>query len=296
MNQFQYTKEETILKVENVNVKLGGNQILKDVNLEIKDIIRPDQQNTGQIIGFLAPSGMGKTQLFETMSGLKPINNNYREKDANIVSGSVQVYDETKGCMVPVRPGLVGVVQQKYPLYPYKTVLGNLKLASKMKHGGLFPKLTQEETAKLEDLLDLFNLRDHTHKWPSQLSGGQRQRVAIAQQLLCSEHFLFMDEPFSGLDILMIKKVSQTIQKVANLHQKNTIIVVSHDIAATMAIADTIWLMGRERDTAGNIVPGAKILEEINLIDRGIAWQENPKALPQFMETFREIETKFELL
>lgn len=292
---FEYTKEETILKVENVNVKLGGNQILKNVNIEIKDIVRPDESATGQIIGFLAPSGVGKTQLFETMSGLKPLTK-FNDADPNNVSGSVLIYDESSKGMIPVKPGMVGVVQQEYPLFPYMSVLGNLNLAMKMKRGGLFPKLNIEEANKVTELIEFFNLQDHIKKWPSQLSGGQKQRVAVAQQLLCSEHFLFMDEPFSGLDVLMIKKVSQTIQKVANLHQKNTIIIVTHDIASCLSIADTVWLMGRERDQNGNIVPGAKILEEINLIDRGIAWRENSKSLPQFMETYQEIESKFELL
>ncbi len=102
-------------------------------------------------------------------------------------------------------------------------------------------------------MLDRFNLRKQAALYPAQLSGGQKQRAAIAQQLLCSDHFLLLDEPFSGLDVIMIEKVSEMIVEIACTHELNTVIIVSHDIVSTAAIADTLWLMGRDRDANGNI-------------------------------------------
>ena len=278
-----YTKEEILLEVKDVSLNLGGTDILKNVNVCIKDIKRPGV-TTGQIISLLAPSGIGKTQLFEIMAGLKQPN-----------SGSVQIFEEGLG-LKNVKSGKVGVVQQKYPLYNYLTVEDNLKLSIRMKKGGIFKSVSKEDEEKIKEYVELFNLQEHIKKFPILLSGGQRQRVAIAQQLLCSEHFLLMDEPFSGLDVLMIKKVSDTIRKVANLHDKNTIIIVSHDIASTVALSDTIWLMGRERDQSGNIIPGAKILEEIDLIERGLMWKENIESTPEFLAVINEIKNKFTLL
>ena len=68
--------------------------------------------------------------------------------------------------------------------------------------------------------------------------------MAIAQQFMCSEHFLLMDEPFSGLDPIAVDHVSELIQEVANLHELNTIIVVTHDIPAAIEVADTLLADG----------------------------------------------------
>ena len=75
-----------------------------------------------------------------------------------------------------------------------------------------------------------------------------------------------MDEPFSGLDINMVAKVSSLIVEVANMHELNTVILVSHDIISTAAISDTLWVMGRDRDEQNNIIPGEKAGEEIKNI------------------------------
>jgi len=70
-----------------------------------------------------------------------------------------------------------------------------------------------------------------------------------------------MDEPFSGLDMLMLEKTAALIQKVANIDELNTIIIVSHDVSAICAVSDHIWMLGRERDAQDNIIPGARIME-----------------------------------
>jgi ABC-type nitrate/sulfonate/bicarbonate transport system ATPase subunit len=98
---------------------------------------------------------------------------------------------------------------------------------------------------------------DCSQLYPAQISGGQRQRIAIAQQLLCSEHFLLMDEPFSGLDLVMEAKVCELINEIACLDELNPIIVVTHDVTAAATVADHLWLMGRDRGASGNIIPGA---------------------------------------
>jgi len=114
-SQFSYTRGEILLKVENVSLSFDDVSVLKDVSIEIKDIIRPDKTQ-GQIVALLAPSGMGKTQLFEIIAGLKPP-----------TSGNVSIGTPLK----PVIVGDIGVVAQNYPLFEQYTIEGNLTVAAK---------------------------------------------------------------------------------------------------------------------------------------------------------------------
>lgn len=266
----KYSFGQTLLKIEDISLEYDGRPILKNVNAEIKDIIRPGQV-TGQVVGFLGPSGIGKTQLFRIIAGLnKP------------TSGQVIMNDK------PVQLGQVGVVAQNYPLFEHRTVFSNLMIAAQQKEKS--EKVAKE---KVVEFLNEFNLLDKAYLYPAQLSGGQRQRAAIIQQILCSENFLLMDEPFSGLDLLMLEKTATLINKIANLHELNTIIVVTHDIAAAATVSDHLWLMGRDLDEQGNKIPGAKITKEYNLIDRGLAWNPEIQKTEAFSELIREIKGEF---
>src|SRR5262249_16385018 len=133
----------------------------------------------------------------------------------------------------------------------------------------------------------------HADSYPCQLSGGQRQRVAIAQQFLCSERMVLMDEPFSGLDLIAVDKVSRLISEVANSDEFNTVIVVTHDIAAAVSVATEIGLLGRDRDETGKMIPGAKLKAKYDLVERGLAWREGITETSEFMETVKEIRATF---
>jgi polar amino acid transport system ATP-binding protein/sulfate transport system ATP-binding protein len=269
---FEHERKGTILKAENVSVTLGGTTILRDVNLEIRDVVRPGAV-AGQVVGLLGPSGIGKTTLFRVLAGLDAPD-----------TGRVVLGEEGR----PVERGMVGVVAQHYPLFAHRTVLGNLMVA------GRPAGLSREQArAKAVDFLRRFGMEDKGRHYPPQLSGGQRQRVAIAQQFMCSEHLLLLDEPFSGLDPMAIDRVAELLSEVACMHELNTIIVVTHDIAAALEVADTIWLMGRDRDKEGKIIPGARIQESYNLIERGLAWRDGIATTPEFMLAMREIRTRF---
>ena len=270
-----YTLGNTILKLDNVSLKLGDKLILRDINIELKDVIRPNCV-TGQIVSILAPSGFGKTKLFEVISGiLKP------------TTGSVNLGMDLK----PVKLGEVGVVQQNYPLFNHRTIFGNLDVAASRTM-----KDKAQREAKINELLEKFQLLNHSGYYPAELSGGQRQRVAIAQQLLCSNHFLLLDEPFSGLDINMIKEVSKFIVEIANMDELNTIIIVSHDVPSTAAISDTIWVMGRDFDSNGKPLEGARIKYIYDLMARGLAWHDDIETMPEFHALMNEIRTIFKTL
>ncbi len=267
-----HERKGVILKAENVSVTLGGVQILKDVNVEIRDVVRPDAI-AGQVVGLLGPSGVGKTTLFRVLAGLDAPD-----------TGRVVLGEEGR----PVERGTVGVVAQHYPLFAHRTVLGNLMVAGRK--AGLSRDAARE---KAMSFLQRFGLEDKTKHYPPQLSGGQRQRVAIAQQFMCSENLLLLDEPFSGLDPMAIDRVCELLNEVACMHELNTIIVVTHDISAALEVADTIWLMGRDRDAEGKVIPGARIQESYNLIERGLAWRDGITTSPEFLLTLREIRARF---
>src|SRR5271169_6514518 len=286
MALYPYSYSDSLLKIDDVSLSAsadglrllekeepGSRPILKGVSAEVKKIVRPDHIQ-GQVVGFIGPSGIGKTQLFRIIAGLnKP------------TSGQVVIHTDTH----PVEAGEVGVVAQNYPLFAHRSVMGNLMQAASKKD-----KDSKTCHDKIMAFLNEFGLADKAHLYPAQLSGGQRQRIAIIQQILCSEHYLLMDEPFSGLDIIVEGKATDLILKVANRDGLNTVIVVTHDVSAAASIADHIWALGRDFDVDGTPtpglqipaerlstnggryqpLPGASIVKTYDLIDRELCWSQ----------------------
>lgn len=247
-----------------------GVPILKNIHQQVRDIVRPEVQQ-GQIVAILGPSGIGKSTLFEVIAGLR-----------QPTKGSVKTYDATLKSLVPVRTGLVGMVYQSYELFPFLTVRAQLELGASK--GGLKGATAKE---KVDFYLEHFRLRQHSRKYPNQLSGGQRQRLAIAQQLLCSNMLLLMDEPFSGLDPLIKNSICELIADVAKLDELMTILIVSHDIEPTLSIADTVWLLGKTADGSATVV------ENINLLERGLCWRKDIREDPAFRELVFKVTKRF---
>jgi polar amino acid transport system ATP-binding protein/sulfate transport system ATP-binding protein len=105
-----------------------------------------------------------------------------------------------------------------------------------------------------------------------------------------------MDEPTAGLDPAAKKNVCNLITEIANHDELNTVIIVTHDIPAAVAVADTVWLMGRERDASGAIIPGAMIMKTFDLVERGLCWNPEIRKTPEYLETVSEIQDYFERL
>jgi ABC-type nitrate/sulfonate/bicarbonate transport system ATPase subunit len=265
----EFTYQEPLLTLSNVSRQFDGELVLRDINLQVRNVVRPGLQQ-GQVVGFYGRSGLGKSVLSRILAGLLPPS-----------TGTVEVGTP----MHPVQTGDVGFVQQRYPLFNHRTLLDNLLVAAARKHPAA------EARARAESFLERFGLAAHRRKYPAMLSGGQRQRAAIAQQLLCSEHFIILDEPFSGLDIAMIDEVKKIIVEVTTLHELNTVIIVSHDLNTTTAISDTLWLLAPERDAAGQCLPGATINQkhQYNLAQMGLAWQPGIEGRPEFAELVQHL-------
>jgi ABC-type nitrate/sulfonate/bicarbonate transport system ATPase subunit len=298
---YDYSYGPCLLKIENVCLNAskdglrllekdepGSKPILKGVNAEIKKIIRPGQVQ-GQVVGFIGPSGIGKTQLFRIISGLNP------PTSGTVMINGIKVTSGPGGqCLMnekPVEAGDVGVVAQSYPLFAHRSVMSNLMLSATRKE-----KDSKVAHDKVMAYLNEFELAKSADHYPCQLSGGQRQRIAILQQILCSEHFLLMDEPFSGLDLKTEEKCINLIMKVANMDDLNTVIVVTHDVTAAAVVSDHIWALGRDFDAAGNPIPGSYIKFTYDLIERGLCWTqwgEHAQTNPGMMEFIREVKSDF---
>jgi len=255
-------KKEILLKAENINLSYDDKVILREVNFCIKDIVRPDVKQ-GQVVSLIGRSGIGKTQLFKILSGLQVPS-----------TGTVTIHDNQT-----VKAGDMGVIFQNYYLFEWRTVYQSLLLAAKKN-----TTLNGKEAAMIEYYAKAFQLEDALKKYPQQLSGGQRQRASIMQQLLKGSDFLLLDEPFSGLDVCVLDAVTELLLQVSVSDELKTLIIVSHDIATSVAISDTVIIMGIE---AGK--PGATVKKEIDLIERDLAWQKDIKKEKLFIETVEEI-------
>jgi len=279
MNPLPFEYKEPVMKIEHLYAAFDDNPVLRDVNVEVRNVVRPGMRQ-GQVIGLLGPSGMGKTTLFRILAGLD-------EPD----EGDVLVADGDGATLKPVARGMVGVVTQDYRLLSHRTVMGNLLVAGKQTH-----RPGKEIREQANSLLTKFEMDEHASKYPSQLSGGQRQRVAIAQQFMCSEKFLLMDEPFSGLDILAAARVIKFIKDTACLDELSTFVVVTHDITAAVQVCDTLLLLGRDIDADGKHIPGARIQKTYNLMDMGLAWQEDIVSIPECIDLIKQIRADFRIL
>jgi len=162
------------------------------------------------------------------------------------------------GTQTPVKRGMVGMVFQDYPCWNHRRILGNLTLAGElagMKHGDAFVRAQQ--------YLELFGMSGDWDKFPGELSGGMRQRVSLTRQLMSVDgpdahptRLLLLDEPFSALDLIKTHMVCRMLRRVADLDDKTTLILVTHDLSAALAVADLVWIMGHRRDANGQQVSG----------------------------------------
>lgn len=262
-NHSAYTLAEDLLVVDNVSVVYGSKTIIRNIGspqipFVIKDVKRANMQQ-GQVVAVLGRSGRGKSTFFKVLTGIvKPS------------LGSTKIPDSTPtGNFRIVKEGDVGFVQQNFPLSRNQSIFEMLQDAATQ--GGI-PSGEQKEL--IETHILNWGLKDQRNLSPNQLSGGQKQRVAIIEQLLCSHHFMVFDEPFSGLDVCNIEDVRNSFQKITSSNDISTIIFSTHDIDLAVELADLIYIIGYEQNTAGHFEPGGTIVGYYDLKKLNLAWQE----------------------
>ena len=256
----KYTKENTLLYVENLSVAYGDKLIIKDVNIVEKDTIR-EGSVTGQVIAVVGRSGRGKSTLFRALTGL------VKPATGQVLIANTKAKDEAHAAM-QVKEGDVGFVDQKYTLFRNKTIYQSLFFALRHKEMS-----SEEKDTKILEYLKQWGLENNKDQYPNELSGGQRQRTAIIEQILCSDHYMVMDEPFSGLDIGNIEDVKNSFNLIASSHEFNTIIYSTHDIELAVELADSIYVVGYPT------IDGIKqnygtIVKHVDMKERALAWKE----------------------
>ena len=253
-----YIEKDTILYLDNVELGYGeGSEykaVLKGVNMIEKDIVR-EGLITGQVTAVVGRSGRGKSTLFKALTGLvQPRSGHVLITDLDSPNG-----EDAK----IVKEGDVGYVDQKYTLFRHKTIEQIFHYALRKS------KKTKEEKANIVNkYLGEWGLEKQRKQYPCELSGGQRQRTAIIEQILSSGHFMVLDEPISGLDLINIEDVKRSFELIKNDNELNTIIFSTHDINFAVEMADSIYVIGYPNE----IHDFATIVKHYDLKEMGLAW------------------------
>jgi len=211
---------DQIIQMENVNKWFDDFQVLKDINLEVRQ---------KQRIVVCGPSGSGKSTLIRCINRLEE-----HQKGKIIVDG-IELSENTKN-IEQVRAE-VGMVFQQFNLFPHLSILDNCSLAPIWVKK--IPKKQAEEQALKE--LEKVQILDQAKKFPGQLSGGQQQRAAIARALCMEPKIMLFDEPTSALDPEMIKEVLDAMVNLAKGGM--TMIVVTHEMGFAKEVADEVIFM-----------------------------------------------------
>ena len=193
--------------------RYGDFTALKGVNLEIKQ---------GEFFTLLGPSGCGKTTLLRMIAGF------------NSVDGGEICFDDKVINNLEAHKRDIGMVFQNYAIFPHLTVAENVAYGLKAKK---YPK--DQIPGKVEEALDLVQIKNLKDRKPNELSGGQQQRVALARAFVIEPGVLLMDEPLSNLDAKLRVQMRTVIKKLQR-RLGITTIYVTHDQEEALAISDRI--------------------------------------------------------
>jgi polar amino acid transport system ATP-binding protein len=221
---------ESLVKAVNVSKCFGKNEVLKGIDLEVAK---------GEVVCLLGPSGSGKTTFLRCINQLEDI-----DGGRIWVDGELTGYVEKNGRLhrlhdkaIATQRREIGMVFQRFNLFPHKTALENI-VEAPMKVSG---KSRAEASKRGLDLLDRVGLGDHCDHYPAQLSGGQQQRVAIARALAMDPKLMLFDEPTSALDPELVGEVLTVMRELAA--QGMTMIVVTHEMGFARTVADRVVFM-----------------------------------------------------
>ena len=212
-----------MIDVVKLNKSFGDLHVLKDIDLHIDE---------KEVVVLIGPSGSGKSTLLRCL--------NYLEEPS---SGTIRVDGinlDTSENINAVRRE-VGMVFQRFNLFPHMTVLDNISLAPMQVR-----KIKQSEAyASALELLAKVGLSDKADAYPEQLSGGQQQRVAIARALAMRPKVMLFDEPTSALDPEMVKEVLEVMRDLA--HEGMTMVVVTHEMGFAKEVGKRVLFMDQGR-------------------------------------------------
>ena len=250
MNVQPNCDQELILSVKNLTKSFGSNEVLKGLNLDIKN---------GEKISIIGPSGCGKSTFLRCLNCMED------PSGGSIIFDGVDIADVRVD--INIHRERIGMVFQQFNLFNNKTVIENILLApiylqtkrlKKAQRKNFFYKLlgkkdkmipittTKEEikknaTEKAYSLLERVGLSEKANDYPATLSGGQKQRIAIARALAMNPTIILFDEPTSALDPEMVGEVLDLMKEVAN--EGMTMVIVTHEMGFAREVSDRVLFM-----------------------------------------------------
>lgn len=217
-----------LLKIDHLSCSYhsleGETTALFDVSFDVKE---------GEFLAIVGPSGCGKSTLLSLIAGL-------------IEPSSGAIYIDGKD--VKASGKNIGYMLQKDHLLDWRTTKRNLTLGLEIQH-----KLTDNSYIMINDMLNTYGLITFKDKKPSELSGGMRQRAALIRTLMLEPDILLLDEPFSALDYQTRLEVADDIWGIIR-KEKKTAILITHDIAEAVSMADRIVVLSHRPGTVKNII------------------------------------------
>lgn len=221
-----------MIKLEHVYKSFGDNQVLRDINLEVKK---------GQVLCVIGPSGSGKSTMLRCMNHLEQITEGKLYIDGELVDERVKGKNSIK--ISPAKVSALctelGMVFQRFNLFPHMTVLENIIAAPQWVRR--VSKAEAVETAL--DLLKRVGMADKKDEYPAHISGGQQQRVAIARALAMKPKIMLFDEPTSALDPELVGEVLDVMRTLAN--DGMTMVVVTHEMKFARDVASRVIFMDK---------------------------------------------------
>ena len=205
-----------MIDIENLHKSFGDVHVLKGIDLNIKE---------KEVVAIIGPSGSGKSTLLRCMNYLEEPTQGMVSVDGILLDGEANINKVREE---------VGMVFQRFNLFPHMTVLQNIMLAPmKVRKASA---ADAEQTAK--KLLERVGLGDKADSYPSQLSGGQQQRVAIARALAMKPKVMLFDEPTSALDPEMVGEVLDVMRSLAG--EGMTMVIVTHEMGFAREVGDRV--------------------------------------------------------
>lgn len=219
-----------ILRTEHISKKFGSLEVLKDINLSVE---------AGEVICIIGPSGAGKSTYLRSLNQLEKITSG-----KIFIEEHLFLHRENDRTVEKIAPAKqkemlleMGMVFQRFNLFPHKTVLQNVMLAP-VKVKKQKPEAVQ---ALALELLKRVGLQEKAYEYPNRLSGGQQQRVAIARALAMQPKIMLFDEPTSALDPELVGEVLSVMKKLAE--EGMTMLVVTHEMGFAREVADRVVFM-----------------------------------------------------
>lgn len=206
-----------MIHIENLQKRFGATHVLRGISCEIKP---------QEVVCVIGPSGSGKSTFLRCLNALET-------PDDGMVSVNDFDIHEPKTNLNKMRES-VGMVFQRFNLFPHMTVLENLIMAP-MSVKGLS---RAEAISRAEVLLRKVGLLDKIDAWPSSLSGGQQQRVAIARSMAMDPSIILFDEPTSALDPELVGEVLEVMKNLAQ--EGMTMVIVTHEMGFAREVADRV--------------------------------------------------------